>query len=403
MVKTQCILFVCYGGGHINALLPVIRACLERQEFRVEVLALTTAGVKLRGLGVKFRGFQDFVDSSQDGEALKLGQELVQELDLATVPRMESVAYLGLSYQDLRQRLGVEKAAAQYQSRGRQAFLPLSILRRIFDQIEPDLVVATNSPRAEQAALEVAQERKIPSLCLVDLFGVDCVWICRPQHGSKICVISEHVRQWLMEKGRPASEIVVTGNPAFDTLAKTGLKQSAVSWRKSRGWENKVLVLWIAQREPDPQADLPSKIEAELCNISRRRPNWQILFRPHPNWPREYTDLPCGVTISGQDYDLHTLLHAVDVVLTMTSTVGLEAVLIDKPLVTIDLSLLIEFAPYSALGMSFGVQDLDVLESAIVEALLRPRDSAKIAVPPGTATAAVLNEMEQLLLNVAKK
>ena len=56
---------------------------------------------------------------------------------------------------------------------------------------------------------------------------------------------------------------------------------------------------------------------------------------------------------------------SVSVVVTMTSTVGIEGLLLGKPLVTIDTSVFREDAPYSAMGLSLGVTDLDDLESAL--------------------------------------
>ena len=59
----------------------------------------------------------------------------------------------------------------------------------------------------------------IPSLCLVDLFGVQEIdWLKVNGHGTKICVIDNKVKNFLIENGRNADEIVVTGNPAFDEI-----------------------------------------------------------------------------------------------------------------------------------------------------------------------------------------
>ena len=401
------ILFVSYGGGHVNMLIPLLRRLRKRDDLRCVTLALTTAAHELARHGLDSRGFASLLHED-DTVARSHGERLVAKLpEGGGISRAESIAYLGLSYADLEARLGVEGAMKEYTAIGRQAFLPLEPMRRLFDEVQPDLVVTTISPRAEKAAQLIARERGIPSLCLVDLFARPSLRrAAESGYGSRVCVISEGVREWLIEAGREADEIVVTGNPAFDKLSRNDLDEAARNLRARRGWGEERVILWASQIEPERNPfsgsrgdpELPKRIEQALLDILARRSDWRLVIRPHPNEPvRTMPELE-RVEMSGPDDDLHTLLAAVDLVVIMTSTVGVEARLLGKPLISIDLSVFSLDTPYQDAGLSYGVNDLAELEKTMEDALATPAQLPAGFPPPGGATDAVLAEIDSLLV-----
>jgi hypothetical protein len=366
-------LLVCaYGAGHVRAVLPVIQSARACGDLEVSVLGLTAAGPILAQAGIPHLGFKDFVDPAADAEALAFGSELLGDSGSALIPREESVAYLGLSYADLAQRVGADEAARRYAELGRGAFLPLGILERVFDRIKPDLVLATNSPRAEEAAVRVARRRNIPAAVLVDLFGLgtDLPRLQDPAYGDVLCVLNEGVKAHLVAEGRDPERIHPTGNPAFDALLDPGLAAEGRRLRSERGWGDQTVVLYASGPDSrDPE--LPARIEARLRSIAAARADWHLVLRPHPNEPAPSGDLPPTVSLSGREDDLKVLLHAVDAVVVAISTVGLEAAIAGTPLVSCDFSSWSAGVPYSRMGLSVGAPSLDALEPALLEALQR--------------------------------
>jgi len=408
--RIKNILFVCYGGGHVAMLLPLILKALSDPCFNVSVLGLTTAGAVLERNGIEYIGFKDLVDGS-DQLALEYGEELaVPLLGSGSVSRDETVAYLGLSYYDLVTRKGEDKAKAEYKNKGRKAFLPLSIMKRIFDSFQPRILVSTNSPRAERAAFMVARELKIPSVCIVDLFAQrGAEWIGESAFGSRVCVLSEDVKQIMQSAGRYDHEVVVTGNPALDRLARTSLLDEALKFRLKKGWQDKKVILWASQPEPEEHpstgvkadSSLPRRVDQALLNIVSRHSEWLLVIRHHPSEMVNPNDWPEQAYISTTQDDLAVLLKSVDVVVTMTSTVGLEGLMLSKPLITIEQSVYCDYLSYAQKGMARGVTDLDNLddlESALIETLSGEWQS-KVALPEvGLATARIYKIIEELLV-----
>jgi hypothetical protein len=366
------VLFVCYGSGHVRMVLPLAKALHEGGRARVQVLALTTAAAVVREAGLPLLQFKDFVRAG-DEAALARGRELTASLG-GVVDADETAAYLGLSYADLEAEAGAPQAAERYARDGRQAFLPRRTLTRILQQLRPDLVVATNSPRAERAAIEAAGVLGIPSVCVVDLFAVDEVrWIGRKGYAQRVCVLNEAVRDFLLAAGRQPQEIVATGNPAFDALHAAGLAQQGAALRAARGWDGKRVLLWPSQVEPalhpfagtpgDPT--LPDRALQALVDWTLAQPDAVLCVRPRAG--QALPPLPSHerILLTGQDWPLPPLLHAVDLVVTLTSTVGLEGHLAGARLVQVLGSVFDEAMPLARFGIADAAVALQDLPTAL--------------------------------------
>ena len=392
------VLFVTYGGGHVNAVLPLIEALRRRNDLRLSVLGLTAARAKLEAAGFPCLGFRDFVQPG-DEAAVDFGRGLAQGLRSSDIPPDESAAYLGLSYDELSQRLGREAAAIHYRDKGRGAFLPIVVLRRILERLSPDLVIATNSPRAERAAIIAAGQLGIPSMCLVDMFGFgeETEWLRRPDYASRVCVLADFVRDYLVEQGRNSEDIVVTGNPAFDSLADPALARNATELRSRQGWEGKHVVLWASEWSGEEDVETKLAIDDALIAAAPAHPDWAMAVRFHPNEPSRAGRFPKGWTISTQADDLGTLLSAVDAVVVFSSTVGLQAALLGKRLVTYRATSVSHTARYDEVGLAHGCWKVEQLVPTIERALDRPAEQGLSLPRPGNATGRILAVIDTML------
>ncbi len=355
-------LFVSYGGGHVKALLPVAQRVRELGIAQPLYLALTTAAPLVRKSGLAMLGFRDFL-APGDTRAREKGEALAAQLAVQATDREESIAYLGLSYTEMEDRLGHAQAAERYGRYGRQAFLPLGILERVLRQHRPALVVATNSPRAEQAAIETAGALGIASVCLVDLFGI---WerdlLAQPGYATALCVLNEGVRRNLVDAGRPSKDIHVTGNPAFDTIHDPATKALGRRARDELGWNDLHVLLYASSPEPasipgieaggDPA--FPRVIERELVRLVSANLALALWIRRHPS-EAVATGFDAGqprIRHSPPDMPLHACIHASDEVIVTVSTVGVEASLAGRPVTQVRGSILDHLSPYVAMGVA---------------------------------------------------
>jgi len=385
------VVMVVYGGGHVTMLAPVARALLERGT-PVLFLALTTAGAYLERLGLPYIRYHH-LPGAQDEQVQAWGHELARDLPAnSVVPLEESIAYLGLNYQDLVKRLGVEGAKQAYAEQGRHAFLPVTLFKHWLAEIEAGLVVATNSPRSERAALEAARALNIPSLCAVDVFGIQEIrWIKQPGYASRICVLNEQVREWFITQGCQPHTLVVTGNPAFERLQYPSMREAGRAMRQAKGWaDNETVVLWASQPEPsqhpfnDLQGDslLPRKIETHLREFVARQSNFRLVVRYHPSEQGVlFKTGESRVEQSLASEDLSVLLNAVDKVVTLTSTVGLEGYLASKPVISVRGSVFDKDVPYGEMGIATEVKTMDELDNALLTHTINTEYSTSVETP----------------------
>lgn len=375
MLKRKKILFIGYGGGHIQMLIPIIKKLMLMEQFDTLTLALTTAANIMCNNNLSYLGYKDFLKEC-DEDVLFLGKEIFSDNDLsAKVCHEESLAYHGVNYSDLIRHHGKTSAQKMYQKFGRQIFSPDNFMEKVLKKIQPDLLITTNSPRTERSAVWAAGRQGIPSICLIDLFALQEIqWIGKPGYATKICVLNERVKQSLCNAGRTPQEVIVTGNPAFDALFENKqLMNEGLSYKKERNWDNGlVTILYASQAEPakhpftDKMGDieLPRKIENELRSIIEHDTRFRLVVRYHPNENVTFKNQN-RVYLSPSDENLHALLYAVDMVIVTASTVGLEAHLIGKPVISLDCSIITEDAPYSSMGISEGINNINLLKDIL--------------------------------------
>lgn len=371
-------------------MLPVLRCLRARVPgIRIDLLALTTAGRAARAAGENPLGYADLLSlytPHEQAAALALGRALLPGNTHPDIPEAESVAYLGLNALDLHQRLGEAAASALLAENGRQGFRPVGVMRRLIDHLQPDLVLATNSPRSEQAALDAAADAGLPTLALLDLFGLPGdAFAARTRHPTVTCVLSEAVHGNLVAAGWPAEAIAVTGNPAFDALHAPEVRAAGLALRHGMGGDAVRPVLLALQPEPltHPSAPgrrgdpaLPERILQAAIAAVRAHPAWRLIVRPHPSQPAP--DLPTDpqLRLSAASEPLHPLLHAVDAVVTGTSTVALEAHLAGTRVLQLLDSIAAPAMPYRALGVADADCRLDQLGDTLATLLDRPSPAA---------------------------
>ena len=397
------VLFASYGGGHVTMLRPVAQA-LVREGISVGFLGLTTAQADLESHGLDYFGFAE-LEGADSADVQAWGREFAgPDVPGSPVPYNESVAYHGLNFRDQVALWGETQAREHYATHGRQGFLPVQTMEKLLAQLKPRLVVATNSPRAEKALFIAARNLAIPALCLVDLFAIQEVkWIAQPGYASRICVLNQQIADFFVANGCDPETVAITGNPAFDTLSAPHMQAAGQALRAERGFgDDDKVVLWASNVEPDRHPftgasgdpTLPRRVEAELRRVVTTEPGWHLVVRYHPSENVEFVP-QANVVQSTRADNLHTLVNAVDAVVVIASTVGLEAHLAGRPVVSVDMSVFTKDAPYSRMGIARGVNALDDLRETL-RAALASGGRAR-ALGDGMACRAVADQIKSLL------
>ena len=403
------VLFVSYGGGHVEMCLPVMRALRSLVPgCEARLLALTTAAGVARRAGEEPLGFADFCRGEEGARALRHGEQLIGDQQHPDVKREESLAYLGLNFLEWVEALGEDEAWKRWHASGRQGFRPVRLFQRILSELRPDVVVATNSPRSEQAAIEAAQALGIPTLSMVDLFALPGdPYRERRVHADRITVLSEGTRHNLVEAGLEPERIAVTGNPAFDNLAGEEARAAGAAFRAARGWGDRPVILWAGHMEPadaDPRwarAALGNAVQDKLVEWTLAREDACLAIRYHPNEWHQFTQPAVLPRVHWSQPDRETLLPvlaAADVVVVQATTVGAQAHAAGKQLIGLAFSPLVQRTgmDYGRLGMGVSANSPEELPALLGQQLAAVRRGAAPAGPRGSAAERVAQEIAGL-------
>jgi len=342
---------ITYGGGHVAIVDLICQELLKRSRITFRILALTTAYPQIVDSypAATVRRMSDYLDLFDDqlDDILHYGERLAADTHDPSggIALIESIAYLGLSYAELVQEHGATAAEVRYRAQGRHAFRPVRTLKRILEHEKADLVLATTSPRCEEAAILAGNELGLPTIQILDLFG-DLYPFPAARH---VVASDQESIETLRQRGVTSCQFHELGQPSFEEAGQKVATICPDAVRRKLGlapgtptllWATSVPCLHRADHTIEqilPYSVVCGRLFPILGEVSRAT-GVQVLVRLHPNesfaayqpWFDEYPE----IRHVNPYLDLFESLAAADCVTTSYSTVGIQAMFCGKPVVT---------------------------------------------------------------------
>ena len=216
-------------------------------------------------------------------------------------------------------------------------------------------------------------------------------WLGLPNYADELYVFNDWVKRRLLDEGRLETEVFVTGSPAYDRLAS--LTCEARSSHTKR-------ILYLSQNESligefstdDEMASLPQEVIYLLAGMNAEG-SFRAEVRFHPS-----QDLDLIGDLSGLDHfpdaSLEDRLMAADLVLTASSSTGIEAQLLGKPVIEIGWSKRSGLVPFAEIGPHVLADEPASLGLAVERAGIIDLDKQSEL---GGATDAVVSRIRALL------
>jgi hypothetical protein len=364
MSKKGKILGVAYGGGHANCVLPVLNE-LSQRGHEVLFLGLTSSIPQGKKSGLPMKTYRDYLHLTDKEMAYELGQPLAEKMHNPNlgIDIDESIYYLGVNLLENRNSLGQELADEAFAKAGRHSFLPVELLKGILREEKPDILITTNSPKSEKAALIAATQMGIKSVRIEDLYGVPATpyrqlkidigaelydrTINRLQFlPSLVCTVCAYTQEVISkahsELGFSAykpERFSITGQPAFEAIDQVIQDKPHVDLFSQR--KQYPTITW-AHQNVTPDGELVfSLLRGWQQKYSRE---FNFVIKVHPNMqPHEIESMlksfDCSednVKIVHKEIDPNILLWNSDVVIAQDSTLLTQAAYMNKPIVVLD-------------------------------------------------------------------
>lgn len=272
----------------------------------------------------------------------------------------------------------------------------ISMAEVMLDNIRPAVVVIENEYSVfERALVAAAKKRDIP--CVAVQHGVihelhkgyiyqsgeispDCSGRSPFVPTANVTAVYGQYHKDLLTRagGYPEDAVVVTGQPRYDRMID--LSRESVRSRLIEEWHldpSKKIVLWTTQCHGISDAENELNFRTVFDSISSMK-DVQLIIKQHPGEQKRYDAMiqehlkrySIDARVVRKDADTLGLLAVSDLVLLLHSTVGIEAVALQKPLVVMNLGGQPDVVNYVQEGVACGVYSPEDLRPTI-EHLLR--------------------------------
>lgn len=363
------IFMICYGGGHAEIIKETYKELVKEKNFCIKILALTTAKYKFEAENISYKTIVDYYDKQRDEPIFLLGKNFCIDKNIDTlIGKEETYLYYGYALFELEKKYGKEITNKGFERLGRKIFLPLCFMKKILEHEKPDLVITTNSPRYERAALIAAKNLNIKTLSIEDLFGVEdksmSTEIARffndnlyeEIYGDYVCVMSQKAIKNLVKN--KVSKVFVTGNPSFDKTLKFFYKND----NQNKNINEKKVICFLTQNRPEKFLLLEKLIEV----IQKK--DYFLILKIHPNEKKEeYLNKIKNNSdkIKIEESELYETILKADIIVTMTSTSSLEAMILDRDVI----GKKNKFIPFKNMQLGLEYNNIEELEELIEQGL----------------------------------
>ncbi|WP_418186782.1 hypothetical protein [Aliarcobacter lanthieri] len=344
------VLFVSYGGGHINIINSIVEKMLIKKDIDFIILALTTGYNKSLGLfsNKYVKKISDYKELfEKDIQKINYYGSLLLEENYSTssgISKEDTLIYLGLSMFELVQTYGEKKALDLYSKKKRQAFLPIKTVKKILEYEKISLVVTTTSPRFEEASLIAANELGIETIQILDLFGE---LYPLPKSKNIVCM-NTSISESLKQQGLIQANYYHFGQPSIEKTVKNILSVDKFAIKNKLGLNNNKTLLYATQKPNIYNEDFSyhsfpgyETINNNIFSIFKflyEKYNINILIRLHPNEDfsdyKKWFDKYNFIQYINEKCNLEESLAVCDILLNQASTVSVEAISSNKDVFT---------------------------------------------------------------------
>ncbi|MCP1306859.1 hypothetical protein [Paenibacillus tyrfis] len=153
-----------------------------------------------------------------------------------------------------------------------------------------------------------------------------------PARASHYAVWGRHMREWLIRRGIPSAAITETGSVRLE-LSRRPVVHTRDDLLACCGWEAGTPILVLMTEQYD--ASVNYNVAAWLQETVRSLPVYAII-KPHPDDRLSYDAFVSErLAIAPPFFHLDEILHAADLVLTISSTTAVEAAMAEKGVIVL--------------------------------------------------------------------
>lgn len=366
---------------HMPQIIPLAKKISKNKEIGFMVISKYPWPKKSENLGICFKTFHQYdkgIEKSANLKAKNIISNLSNEEKCRDLKNL--IKYNQMNIFDL---INIFYIFESYFSR---IISYIDLTKRIIDIEKPDLIAVMDERSwPGKTIVKTCLNKSIPSLVLQHgIHGSEAFY--GPTDATKLAVYGEYTKRMLTNAGVDPNKIVITGGQQWDVLINM-LKTKKFSKKDICNRlglkEDKKIILFAGLIDYNP--DLGEKEIKTVVKAVKKFPQLQLLIRAHPVESVERYKSICkelgidDVIIFKKPHDYDSILVC-DIFITQYSTVAIDAIIADKPVITINLSTSPDSYPYAQSGAALGVYREEEMVAAIDKIINEPKLQEEMAV-----------------------
>lgn len=181
----------------------------------------------------------------------------------------------------------------------------------------------------------------------------------------------KYTQEMLLKENYPQHQLKIVGHIRTDAIP--AIKSSKNKLNLFNEKHKKPLILYATQPIPPQEQSLKNQLTADFFKLCNDLPQYNFVLKPHPNEGSLALYESYSKQLNHKNFEfyfgnLYYLLAESDVVLTYFSTVGIEGIYFDKPLITNDY-LQVDAQGYLKDGISINATNFQELKNAILQVI----------------------------------
>ena len=262
----------------------------------------------------------------------------------------------------------------------------IELTKRIIKKVHPSAIVASEDRNSFVRSVFYFSKSKKISTILIQYGSISggSLWFC-PITADIMCVESKKEKQFLEGISGNQGKIVHTGQPRFDLLRSRFINVEKSSLLKKYNIDNERKVVLFTSV---PYVENIGEVDAALSKSEyvsflqcfykavKELSDTQFIVKPHPNENPEIHQEMLNLNgnngnliLMEKEADTFELIYLCDLLITFHSTSGLEAVVLEKPVITVNMTGRPDPADYAEKGIAIGVYEEKNLCNAVDDAL----------------------------------
>lgn len=361
-----------------DILLPVFAELAANPENELLIVDkdFSSATGRLRSVGSSFRVFSGYETRTIARQVTAARRQFMHQW---MTLRQDSTFRDGWRCRDVNCWMAVEPKLHEYFTRlFPQLVRIIEITRELIRRESPRTVVLVDErPPFQRAFVEATKRMGIPTVNIQNAIYANIPY-GSPIATNYVLVDGELFKDNLAARGTDPSRIVVTGQPRFDFLARKDKRFDRLSICKRLLLDPTVrMVLFVSHPVSafDPAEERRTLLHA-ICVAVKTLPRCWLVIKLHPDETddRFHREITTQAQLEAvrivRHMDTWELLYASDVVIVASSTMGYEAIVMDRPLIQIIYRAHgHEIYPYAESGAALEVKCLGEIGPVLSKAL----------------------------------